>query len=153
MPLCRALRLGRGGLVGVVLPIFLAACGTVKTPTEPLDNPGGGAAAFTFSQIQGNIFTPVCAKSGCHAGSTGGQEGLILDAGMSYSLLVNHPATENNTLDRVEPGAPERSYLILKLRGDPSISGDRMPQDGPPYLSNEQIDAIAAWIRAGAPNN
>jgi mono/diheme cytochrome c family protein len=72
---------------------------------------------------------------------------------MSYSLLVNHPATENNTLDRVEPGAPERSYLILKLRGDPSISGDRMPQDGPPYLSNEQIDAIAAWIRAGAPNN
>ena len=152
MPFCRALKLGRGGLVGTVLPLLLAACGTVKTPTEPVDT-GGGVTAFTFSQIQGNIFTPVCAKSGCHAGSTGGQQGLILDAGVSYNLLVNHPATENSTLDRVEPGAPERSYLILKLRGDPSISGERMPQDGPPYLSDEQIDAIAAWIRAGAPNN
>jgi hypothetical protein len=63
------------------------------------------------------------------------------------------PATENGALNRVEPGDPERSYLILKLRGDPSIVGARMPFDGPPYLSPEQIDGIAAWIRAGAANN
>jgi len=53
----------------------------------------------------------------------------------------------------VEPGSPERSYLILKLRGDPTISGDRMPQDGPPYLTPGQIEGIAGWIRAGALNN
>ena len=124
----------------------------MKTPTEPADAPGT-VTAFTFSQIQSGIFTPICAKAGCHAGSTGGQEGLILDAGVSYGLLVGHRASENSTLNRVEPGSPERSYLILKLRGDPSISGARMPQDGPPYLSSEQIEGIAAWIRAGAPNN
>jgi hypothetical protein len=136
-----------------LLPLlFVAAgCGTVKSPTEPLsDTPG---TALTFSQIQAQIFTPVCAKSGCHAGSTGGQEGLILDPGVSYGLLVGHPATENSTLNRVEPGSPESSYLILKLRGDPSITGSRMPQDGPPFLTSAQIDGIAAWIRAGAPNN
>jgi hypothetical protein len=72
---------------------------------------------------------------------------------VSYGLLVNQPASENSTLDRVEPGDPQRSYLILKLRGDPSISGARMPFDGPPYLRPEQIEGIAAWIRAGAPNN
>jgi hypothetical protein len=137
----------------LALVVLLAGCGTVKTPTEPPADGPGGVPAFTFTQIQTQIFTPTCAKSGCHAASTGGQQGLVLDSGVSYGLLVNHPATENSTLDRVEPGAPERSYLILKLRGDPSITGDRMPQDGPPYLSTDQIEGIAAWIRAGAPNN
>jgi hypothetical protein len=66
---------------------------------------------------------------------------------------VRHPATEQSALNRVEPGSPETSYLILKLQGDPSITGLRMPKDGPPYLTQEQIDGIAGWIRAGAPNN
>jgi mono/diheme cytochrome c family protein len=137
--------------LGLLIPALLAGCGTVKSPTEP--PPALGGTAFTFSQIQQQIFTPTCAKSGCHAASTGGQEGLILDAGQSYNLLVGHPATEQGTLNRVQPGSPETSYIILKLRGDPSISGQRMPQDGPPYLTAEQIDGIAGWIRAGAPNN
>ena len=149
MLLPRALEAAALGL----LTLLLVGCGTVKSPTEaPAPAPGGSGAAFTFSQIQQQIFTPTCAKSGCHAASTA-QEGLILDAGRSYSLLVGHPATENSALNRVQPGNPEQSYIILKLRGDPSISGQRMPQDGPPYLTAEQIDGIAGWIRAGAPNN
>jgi hypothetical protein len=136
-----------------LLTLLLVGCGTVKSPTEaPAPAPGGTGAAFTFSQIQREIFTPTCAKSGCHAAATA-QEGLILDADRSYSLLVGHPASENSALNRVQPGSPEQSYIILKLRGDPSISGQRMPQDGPPYLTAEQIDGIAGWIRAGAPNN
>ncbi|HEX4966204.1 MAG TPA: hypothetical protein VF173_35675 [Thermoanaerobaculia bacterium] len=131
--------------------ILLAGCGTVKSPTEPPPAAGGGSA-FTFSQIQREIFTPTCAKAGCHAAVTA-SEGLILDAGRSYSLLVGHPATEQSALARVEPGHPERSYIILKLRGDPSISGLRMPQNGPPFLTAAQIDGIAGWIAAGAPNN
>ena len=145
---------GRVSTLSLLLLLLIATgCGTVKSPTEPLSETPGGVTAFTFSQIQTQIFTPVCAKSGCHAGSTGGQEGLILDAGVSYGLLVGHPATENSTLNRVEPGSPESSYLIPKLRGDPSITGSRMPRDGPPFLTAAQIDGIAAWIRAGAPNN
>jgi hypothetical protein len=123
----------------------------VKSPTEP-ESPGG-VKPFTFTQIQTGIFTPICANSGCHSASSGGRAGLILDPGVSYGLLVRHPATENSTLNRVEPGSPDTSYLILKLRGDPSIVGARMPRNGPPYLTSEQIDGIAAWIRAGAPNN
>jgi mono/diheme cytochrome c family protein len=130
------------------LLILAVGCGTVKSPTEPAPAPGG--TAFTFAQIQTQIFTPVCAKAGCHA-SGSSPSGLVLDAGQSYGNLVGHPAAES-PLDRVSPGNPDGSYIILKLRGDPSITGERMPLGGP-YLSPAQIEGIAAWIRAGAPNN
>ena len=135
----------------LLLVLLFSGCGTVKSPTEPPPE-GPGGTAFTFSRIQAEVFTPTCAKGGCHDASTA-SNGLVLEAGRSYDGLVNRPSLGNGTLDRVEPGDPERSYLIRKLRGDPDISGDRMPLDGPPYLSSEQIQGIAAWIRAGAPND
>jgi hypothetical protein len=135
----------------LALSLLLAAgCGTVKSPTEPPpEDPG--APAFTFTQIQTQIFTPVCAKAGCHAAGSS-PSGLVLEAGQSYGNLVGRPAAENGALDRVAPGNPDGSYMILKLRGDPAITGERMPLGGP-YLTSDQIAGIAAWIRAGAPNN
>ncbi len=58
----------------------------------------------------------------------------MLEAGQSYGNLVGRPAAENSSLDRVAPGNPDASYIILKLRGDPSITGERMPLGGP-YLT------------------
>lgn len=138
-----------------VLPLVLllaAACGSVKSPTEPSEEPGGGATPFTFTRIQAEIFTPNCAKAGCHdaASASGGQ---VLAAGVSYGQIVNVRSTENSTLDRIEPGDPERSYMVKKLRGDPDIVGGRMPLDRPGGLSQEQIDGLIAWVRAGAPND
>src|SRR3954447_22349571 len=105
-----------------------AGCGTVKSPTEPPASAGGPALSFT--RIQAEIFTPTCAKAGCHAaGAASG--GLVLEAGRAYGEIVNRPSTEQGALHRVEPGDPERSYLIKKLRGDPDITGSQMPQDRP----------------------
>lgn len=136
----------------LVLLLACASCGTVKMPTEPPSNPGNGTAALTFTQIQGQVFTPVCAKAGCHAASSA-EAGLVLEAGRAYGEVVGRLSTQRAGFARVQPGDPDGSYLIQKLRGDPNITGQRMPQDGPPFLTNEQIDGIAAWIRAGAPNN
>jgi hypothetical protein len=132
------------------LVLLLAACGSVKTPTEP-EEPGGGGTPLTFSQIQAQIFTPNCVKSGCHDAATA-SGGQILAPGRAYNQIVNVPSTESS-FDRIEPGDPERSYMVKKLRGDPDITGDRMPLDQPGGLSQEQIDGIIAWVRAGAPNN
>jgi hypothetical protein len=131
--------------------LLAAACGSVKSPTEPPEQPGG-VTAFTFSRIQAEIFTPNCVKAGCHdaASASGGQ---VLAAGRSYNEIVNVRSTENSTLDRIEPGDPERSYMVKKLRGDPDITGDRMPLDQPGGLPQEQIDGLIAWVRAGAPND
>jgi hypothetical protein len=141
---------GLFALLGVALLLVLAGCGTVKSPTEPAPTPGG-LQAFTFTQIQTQFFTPICAKAGCHAVGSA-PSGLELEAGQSYGNLVGRPATENGTLARVAPGDPDHSYIVLKLRGDPRITGERMPLGGP-YLTADQIEGIAARIRAGAPNN
>jgi hypothetical protein len=130
--------------------LLLAACGDVKSPTEPSAGPEG--PAFTFAQVQTQIFTPTCAKAGCHAASAA-SGGLVLEAGRSYGEIVNRPAVGNASLDHIEPGNPERSYLIKKLRGDPDITGGRMPLDNPGSLTQEQIDGIVGWVLAGAPND
>ncbi|HEX7182214.1 MAG TPA: hypothetical protein VF756_10250 [Thermoanaerobaculia bacterium] len=139
-------RCGRAGAAALAL-LLLAGCGTVKSPTEPEETEDG--AAFTFSRVQAEIFTPNCALAGCHDAATA-TEGLILEAGRSYGLIVNHSATQSS-LDRIEPGDPERSYLIKKLRGDPDITGSRMPFDRPGSLPPEQMAGIIGWVRAGAP--
>jgi hypothetical protein len=129
--------------------LLLAACGDVKSPTEPLAPEG---QAFTFARIQAQIFTPNCVKAGCHDAATA-SNGLVLEAGQAYGHIVNRPAVGNSSLDRIEPGDPERSYLIKKLRGDPDITGARMPLDNPGSLTREQMDGIVGWVLAGAPNN
>ena len=47
----------------------------------------------------------------------------------------------------VVPGDHDGSELIRRLKG---ISQPRMPLTGPPFLSDAQIDTVAAWVRAGA---
>lgn len=140
--------LAGAGAVALAL-FFFAGCGTVKSPTEPEETVGG--PAFTFSRIQAEIFTPNCAKAGCHDAATA-TEGMILEAGQSYGLIVNHRASQS-PLDRIEPGDPERSYMIKKLRGDPDITGSQMPFDRPGSLTAEQMAGLIGWVRAGAPND
>ena len=76
-----------------------------------------------FQEIQDTIFTPICAQ--CHIGANAPQ-GLRLDAANSYALLVNVPSTEVPGLMRVNPGNPDASYLVQKIRATPRV-GVRMP--------------------------
>jgi hypothetical protein len=51
------------------------------------------------------------------------------------------------------PSDPENSYLIHKVEGRAGIVGNRMPNNGPPYLSAGQILILKRWIEIGAPRN
>ena len=78
----------------------------------------------------------------------GAPQGLVLDAGNSYTLLVDVPSNEVPALKRIDPGDPENSYLIQKLEGT-AASGGRMPLNGTP-LPQTSIDTIRQWITDGA---
>lgn len=107
--------------------------------------PTGDTLEPTLASIQENIFTPICTQ--CHTGASAPQ-GLRLEAGMSYGMLVNVASAEVPELMRVEPGNPDDSYIIHKLEGTQAV-GDRMPLGGP-YLSTAQIGVIRQWITDGA---
>ena len=112
---------------------------------------GGGGELATFTRVQNQVFSTSCAFSGCHGGSSPAQ-GLNLSAGQSYNMIVNVASAQQPSQDRIEPNDSESSYLYLKIVGDPSISGSRMPRGGAP-LSQELMDLVRDWIDRGAPND
>lgn len=111
----------------------------------------GGGAQATFTAVQQQIFTASCAFSGCHGGSSP-QQGMNLRAGAAFANIVNVPSREQPSLDRIEPSDPDNSYLYLKVLGDSSISGVRMPRGGA-MLSRNLLDLLREWIERGAPND
>ena len=112
-------------------------------------------APIRFSDVQ-LIFDRSCAKSGCHVTGVVPQ-GLNLESGMSYALLVGVRSTEDSSFYRVEPCAVEpcaidQSYLIKKIEGTQTV-GPRMPPDGSPFLPEAEVQVIKDWIKEGAPND
>jgi hypothetical protein len=132
-----------------VLACLAVGCGQQKKlPFEPTGYVPDPTA--TFTRVQGEIFATSCAFSGCHAG-VAPASGMDLSAGAAW-LAVHAPSVERSDLKRIEPGSPDRSYVVKKVRGDPDISGSRMPLGGP-YLSADQIKLLTDWVLRGAPQD
>jgi hypothetical protein len=136
------------GFLAVSAALTLGGCAGDGTGLDANGRPvQPGAPASDFQEIQDTIFTPIC--SVCHAGANAPQ-GLRLDAGNSYALLVNVASAEVPGTMRVNPGNPNASYLVQKIEGTAAV-GVRMPANGPPYLPQDRVDLVRRWIAAGAP--
>lgn len=125
--------------------------GVATTPDEPTgdlpttgDGTPGEPGACDFPGAVQPIFTASC---GCHGGGQPAA-GLSLAAGEAHADLVDVDSVGLPGTLRVAPGDPAGSFLLQKLQPDPP-QGERMPIGG--ALSSAQIDVIAAWISAGAP--
>jgi mono/diheme cytochrome c family protein len=140
----------RPWLIGVAIALagIGAACGD-DSPTAPTNT----APTVTFStQIQQQIFNPACVACHTDEGRTPAS-GLNLRSGVSHAQLVGVASVGKAGAVRVIAGNPSGSYLIQKLEGASDIVGLRMPRNGPPFLTTEQIALIRQWIQNGAPNN
>lgn len=128
------------------------ACAGDGTGLEDGNNGGSG---ISFAEDIQPIFTNSCAfAGGCHAGGSPAL-GMNLSAGQAYQNIVSVPADQLSSMNRIEPGEPDNSYLIHKIQGTQSSvggTGQRMPLTGC-CLSQTQIDLIRAWVNAGAENN
>ena len=143
-----------------ILSITALAAGAAACD-EKLSNIAGPTPNLepTFSSIQANIFetTDSAGRTACvtchtNVGRTPAG-GLILLHDLAYDQLVNRPSTQQTNLNRVTPNNPDVSYLIRKVEGTAGITGARMPQNGPPFLTQGQIDIMRRWIELGAPRD
>jgi hypothetical protein len=132
-----------------------AACdeklSTVAGPTPALEP--------TFSSIQHDIFESTdssgrAACTNCHTNvGRNPSGGLNLVHDLAYDQIVNMASARKAGVVRIVPGDPDNSYLVQKLEGKAGIVGVRMPQNGPPYLTDGQIQIIRRWVQIGAPRN
>ena len=122
-------------LVGV---IAAADCGGDGGPTE----------TPTLTTLSANIFQPRCGNAACHGGSNpaAGLD-LVTDP---YAALVGVDSISDPALKRVGAGDPNNSVLLLILEG-PVGASRQMPPGV--TLPAEDVDAIRAWITAGAAND
>lgn len=99
--------------------------------------------AFTQEEIQALMNTRC---SPCHIAQASGGMSLANDfTGATVGIM----AGEAPALKRIEPGSKEDSYLWHKISGtqvEAGGAGARMPLSGPPYLTDEEIARIGAWI-------
>jgi hypothetical protein len=111
-------------------------------PLAMLAPPDAGACVVlkkrSFSQDVAPIFDG-CSGEVCHffgSGAIANQVGVAADECC-------------NEIRIIDPGHPERSYLVDKLQGRNLCFGSRMPLDQPP-LYPDDIQVVVDWICQGA---
>jgi hypothetical protein len=92
------------------------------------------------------IFQRSCALSGCHRGEYPKAK-LDLEAEKWYAATVDVPSLQIDTLKLVDTVDPEKSYLLMKIRGAEGIARNRMPLNAAP-LGSDDIKTIRLWIHA-----
>lgn len=109
-----------------------------------MDPPAAGAVSFAKDVEP--LFTKKCSNVSCHGIAK--SAGLQLSEGLAYQNTVNVASSEVPRYMRIKPGAPDSSYLMMKLEGRQTF-GAKMPLVGGP-LSDKQIQTVRSWIQAGA---
>jgi hypothetical protein len=139
----------------IVVALALPAC------TDEIDAGGSGIDAGvdddplavddapepgSFDDLHRNIIAPRCSGQPglCHNGQF---EPNLSTPSLAYEYLTVRPSLEKPDRYRVDPGNPDDSVLIDKLRGRDVAT--QMPLGAEP-LSEDDIAALEAWIDDGA---
>jgi len=134
----RALGRAAAAIPGIALVLVSFAC-PPPPPSPPLPN--------TFDVQITPILERHCTQ--CH-GATNPGAGLVLTADRALANLVGVSSTQVPSMKLVEPGLPDKSYLVFKItgrQGEVGGSGDQMPKT---QLSDEEITRLQDWIVGGA---
>jgi hypothetical protein len=131
------------------LSLLLSACFSEHV-TVPQDGP------VSFAQDVEPLLNANCTGGGCHTAQNAQptQKRMPLVTGQSYASIVNVSSLQLPSMDRIEPGQPDRSYLIHKLQGthqQQGGQGQQMPLGS--ALSQAQIDMLRRWVTQGAQQN
>jgi hypothetical protein len=133
-----------------LLVAFAFACGDPKV--EDTAPAGPEPIPPEFAALHERVLVPSCASGGCHSTADAIADLALEDIDEAYDALLNQPCTNQTAiiegLLRVMPGAPEDSFLYLKVTDAQGMGTEMPPAED---LTAEEQEAIAEWISIGAP--
>ncbi len=135
-------------IAAAALVLFLAAFCWLAVPATHRaaadeTNALTDSARAALGERAAAVFKKSCATSGCHAG-TYPKARLSLEPDKMISAVKDVKSRQIDTLMLVDTKSPSRSYLLMKIRGDAAIRGERMP-DGKSPLKTDEIKTIERW--------
>jgi len=110
----------------------------------------GQGSGGSPTQTPANITLIFKHNCGCHSGKRP-EVGLSLEPDKLPASVVGVASREMPDLKIVDVAAPEKSYLLHKIKGEPGIVGKRMPANHDP-LPEEDIRLIEDWIKSLSAN-
>ena len=130
----------------LVAALSWAGCGGDDSTVGPDESAVEGSRTEATLAEVGQVFAVSCVFSGCHSGGDPAA-GLSLEGDFA-GRIVGVASEQRPDFKLVDPGNPNKSYLLMKVRDDDEIVSQQMPPGAP--LSAEQVEIIRAWIASGA---
>mgnify|MGYP006286864191 FL=1 len=137
--------------IGITLLIFITIMvfGLLQAVEKNNDKAPQNSMAVKSDSINlekqvATIFKQSCATAGCHRGRYPKKK-LNLEEDKFVKALVDVPSVEIESFKLVDTSNPEKSYLLMKIKGEKGIAGKLMPIEAPP-LKEEQIQIIETWV-------
>jgi hypothetical protein len=111
-----------------------------------VDEDSDPGSDVSYAQVHA-VFDEYC--FGCH--TPDGRSPIGIEVGgldlSTYDLLRAGGVVSRG--DVVVPGRPCESVLIQKIRPSPPF-GARMPLNGPPFVTEDELQLLADWVAEGA---
>ncbi len=134
----------------IVLPVILhVSCARAPEGTrEGGASPSSAKVAVDFASEVQPIFDAHCVS--CHTGATDDRLGLLPSSSLDYLMSGGSQADE---MPLVDPGEPDNSYLIAKMRGQQLTvaGGEGLPMPPHGLLDDSLVSVVETWISEGAP--
>lgn len=131
--------------IAIFLSCFFCLPGCINNVEDISASSDYDPSEVSFEENIQPILTQSCGGSGCHINSS--TNGVNVS---TYNSLINSTGAVYGE-PVINPGNPNESPLVDKIEPNPQF-GNRMPQGGP-YLTNNEIAKIRAWIEGGAEDN
>jgi hypothetical protein len=151
-------RAGRPAVLGGLGLVCIAACALepdvgARLPGNCRNDDITPAASVSFSGDIRPLINRQMGGCSCHLpSSTGPGNGTVI-SGLDLSSLASLRAGGLNTGSRVVvAGEPCASIIYLKVDDAPPF-GSRMPLNGPPFWTRDELNLLHDWIAEGAKDN
>jgi hypothetical protein len=132
----------------VILVLAISAAASAAETEGPATSPfaavadSTGAAGPPPEIVTAIVFRSQCGR--CH-GSDRPASGLSLRPEHLIEGMVDVPSRKVPELKLIDTTNPDKSYLLMKIRGDEGIVGLRMPLGREP-LNETATAAVEAWV-------